>query len=90
MHSNLIQAAQALGKLSIVHVGEPAKPLRYVLRDCNGAVIGNPKGYAKPGHANAVMARVGGSKAYAAAWSAYANRQDRANPKVWSMKLEVV
>jgi hypothetical protein len=89
MNENLIQAAQALGKLSIIHVGAPAKPLRYVLRDCQGKVIGNPKGYAKASHANAVMARSKGSAARAA-WTAYHLRQDTSKPLVWSLKLEAV
>ena len=79
-----------MGTLALLPGDCMTSNLRYVLRDCEGRIIGNPKGYSKPGHANAVMARVGGSKAYAAAWSAYACRADKSRPTVWSMKLEAL
>lgn len=58
---------------------------RFYIRDCNGDVIGNPKGYAtwRGAHREANH-----GKANRQAWNHYANRQDRDNCRVWSIKAE--
>jgi hypothetical protein len=60
---------------------------RYFIRDCEGRVIGNPKGYDTFKGANR---QANHGKANRQAWNHYAVRSKPENCRVWSIKAEVL
>lgn len=58
----------------------------YFIYDCNGKVVGNPKGYATFKGAERQQ-NYPYSKAYCSIWEAYDNRENRAHNHVCSIKL---
>lgn len=60
---------------------------RYFIRDCEGRIIGNPKGYDTYKGASR---QANHGKANRQAWNAYAVRFDPKKCTVWAIRAEVV
>lgn len=63
------------------------KEPRYYIRDCEGQIIGNLRGYATFKGANR---QANHGKANRQAWNNYSVRSNRDNCRVWSIKAEVL
>lgn len=62
---------------------------RFIIRDCNGTVIGNPQGYEKHRIAVSIMERKK-SKAMLSAWNTFYNRKDTSKCLVYSIRSETI